>query len=102
MLEEDRKIKRMNRNKLTKGLEERKIFQVQEAVPLENHSLNCSWLSNKVGMIKWSRAHNSAMLFCIGVPVRSKQFLQLKLSKVFHRMLQHNQMMNNIKLMGLA
>jgi hypothetical protein len=52
MLEEDRKIKRMNRNKLTKGLEERKIFQVQEAVPLENHSLNCSWLSNKVGMIK--------------------------------------------------
>ncbi len=29
------------------------------------------------------------MVFCIGVPVRSSLFLQLKLSKTFHRTLQN-------------
>jgi hypothetical protein len=60
----------------------------REQYPFENHSLNCSWLSNSVGMMKCRSAHNSAILFCIGVPVRSKRFLQLKLSNVFQRWLQ--------------
>lgn len=55
--------------------------------PFENHSLNCSWLSNNIGMMKCNRAHNSAMLFWIGVPVRSNRFRQLKLRRVFHLIL---------------
>lgn len=55
--------------------------------PFENHSLNWSWLSNNIGMMKCSKAHNSAMLFWIGVPVRSNRFRQLKLRRVFHLIL---------------
>lgn len=61
--------------------------QRKNAYPFENHSLNCSWLSNKVGIIKCKRAHSSAILFWIGVPVSSNRFRQLKLSSVFHLIL---------------
>lgn len=38
--------------------------------------------------MKWRRAHSSAILFCIGVPVRRRRLRQLKLSRVFQRILQ--------------
>lgn len=63
------------------------LNQINSTNPFENHSLNWSWLSNNIGMIKCSRAHNSAMLFWIGVPVRSNRFRQLKLRRVFHLIL---------------
>lgn len=65
-----------------------KVLQVTH--PFENHSLNCSWLSNKVGIMKWRRAHSSAILFWIGVPVRRRRLRQLKLSRVFQRILQQS------------
>lgn len=63
------------------------LKQKNSTNPFENHSLNWSWLSNNIGMMKCSRAHNSAMLFWIGVPVRSNRFRQLKLRRVFHLIL---------------
>ena len=53
----------------------------------ENHSLNSSCESNSVGMMKWSRAHSSAMLFWMGVPVRRRRLRQLKPNSTFQRRL---------------
>ena len=60
---------------------------ISRKYPFENHSLNCSWLSKRVGIIKCKRAHSSAMLFWMGVPVKSNLFRHLKLSSVFHLIL---------------
>lgn len=53
----------------------------------ENHSLNSSWLSKSVGMMKWRRAHSSAIEFCMGVPDNSNLLRQLNPSSSFHRIL---------------
>lgn len=87
------------------------------SMSLENHSLNSSWESNSVGMMKCSRAHSwetaithglqhfcrvhmlaqtrthmqtlltSAMVFWIGVPVSSSLFRHWNCSRIFHRTL---------------
>lgn len=74
---------------------------IQEKYPFENHSLNCSWLSNRVGIIKCKRAHSSAMLFWIGVPVSSKRFRHLKLSSVFHRILWNKKEETTVKFQSI-
>jgi hypothetical protein len=85
------------------------LFSAWLSISFENHSLNSSWESKRVGMIKWRRAQSSngwienlgleerhyhkksklarplpCMLFWIGVPVSNKRFLQWKPSRIFH------------------
>ena len=73
---------------------------VCDSMSFENHSLNSSWESNKVGMMKCNNAHSSkgqnqvdgglvpCMVFWIGVPVSKRRFRQCKPSKIFHRELE--------------
>lgn len=82
------------------------LFSAAFSISLENHSLNSSCESNKLGMMKCSSAQSSVVIydqsgkawrwrifspcmeFWIGVPVRRRRFLQWKPSRVFHRTLE--------------
>ena len=55
-----------------------------DSMSFENHSWNYSWLSKSLGMIKWSKAHNSAIEFWIGVPVKSSRLRVLNSKSTFH------------------
>ena len=48
-----------------------------DSMSFENHSVKSEKESKSSGMMKCSSAHNSAIEFWIGVPVRSKRLRQL-------------------------
>lgn len=60
------------------------LFSAWLSISLENHSLNSLCESNIEGIIKCNKAHNSAILFWIGVPLNSNRFRQLNPSSIFH------------------
>ena len=65
------------------------LFSAWLSISLENHSLNSSCESKRVGMMKCSRAHSSAMLFWMGVPLSSNLFRQLNPKRSFQRTLKY-------------
>ena len=52
---------------------------------LENHSLNSSCESKRLGIIKCKSAQSSCIEFWTGVPVSSRRLRQWKPSSVFQR-----------------